>query len=465
MSNFKLKIEIPEAVVSDISALMEGKVKGINREGYVECTLPWIEGKGEIAVRQTNFPLQLNDEAIYVRKLNDLGKIASVQPGGGIAKLLRAFEAGEILSDLEGRLHNIREKLLTHKSVFIFAAHRNAAKCVFYCETLGISIAGFIDNDTKKHGQKFFGKEIFSLGRIDKDALIINVSGRYCVEIEKQLDLAGYRNKLSLMEFLFLFDLPFQAQKRFRDYISEVASNRLKIVSLYLMLEDELSRRVMDGLVLYRLTLDSKIVGRIASPYDEEFFAKDTLAFSRNEVFVDGGAYDGDSFLRFCKMTEGFHRAYLFEPDVEIFKKMELAVGDDSRVVSCNAGLYSKTGELGFASTGGMDGAISESGDERIQVVALDDFIDVPITHLKLDVEGAEEAALLGGQNHIHEDRPKMAIAAYHKAGDLWDIPTLIESLGGAYRFRIRHYSQTIDDSIFYALPLERDNEDVSYAN
>jgi FkbM family methyltransferase len=460
MSNFKLRIEIPDVTASDIFSLMEGKVTAINRDGYIECMLPWIEGCSELVVRQTNFPLQLNDEAIYVRNLMDIKNVISVLPGGGIARLIRGFESGEILTNIENRLSKIRERLLKEKSVFVFAAHRNAAKCVHYCETLGLNIAGFIDNDTKKHGQKYFGKEILPLARVDKNAVIINASGRYCVEIEEQLDLAGYQTKMNLMEFLFLFDLPFQAQKDFRAYISEVAHNRLKIVSLYLMLEDKLSRDVMDNLVLYRLTLNSKTVGQIASPYDEEFFAKDLLVFSKNEVFVDGGAYDGDSFLRFSRMAAGFSRAYLFEPDEEICKKAEQAVGGDDRVMVCNTGLYSKTGELRFSSTGGMDGAISESGEERIKVVALDDFVDVPITHIKLDVEGAEEAALLGAKNHIHQDRPKMAIAAYHKAGDLWGIPALIESLGGEYRFTIRHYSQTIDDSIFYALP-----KAVNYAN
>src|SRR4030066_1999826 len=111
MSNVKLKIEIPEVTASDIAALLEGKVTAISHDGYVECVLPWIEGKGEVVVRLANFPLQLNDEAIYVRDLKDMRKITSVLPGSGIARLLREFEASEILSDLEGRLHSIRERL------------------------------------------------------------------------------------------------------------------------------------------------------------------------------------------------------------------------------------------------------------------------------------------------------------------------------------------------------------------
>lgn len=452
----KISVEIPAVEVGHIFDLTDGKVIIQNQDSGIECQLTWIEGGGEFVLRKSDFPLQKNDEVLYVRKSDDLKNLSTILPDGGIARLLQNVGNDEILKAIDARLSKVREVLEKNKCVYIFAAHRNAAKCVHYCEKLGISISGFIDNDTKKYGQKFHGKEIFPLESIEKNAAIINSSGRYCVEIEKQLDLAGYKNNLDMMEFLFLFDLPFQAQKGFRDYVSKVVSNRQKIISLYLMLEDDLSRVVFDSLVLYRLTLDSKILGRIASPYDEEFFAKDTLVFSRDEVFVDGGAYDGDSFLRFSKMAEGFRRAYLFEPDIEIAKKAEQVVGNDQRVRVCSAGLYSKTGELRFSSTGGMDGAISEDGEQKINVVALDDYVDVPITHIKLDVEGAEEAALQGARNHIRQDRPKLAIAAYHKAGDLWDIPALIESMGGKYRFVIRHYSQTIDDSIYYALPMAK---------
>lgn len=455
MRGIKLKIEIPGTAIEDVVALLGERTEVVQRADCIECHLPWVDAAGEVVVRKEALPLQADGNAIYVRELADIGKMASLRSDGGIVRLLSAAGTAGAIAALDNRLRRIKELMQADRKVYIFAAHRNAVKCIQYCQSLGLDIVAFIDNDAKKQGQEFYGKEVLPLEHVAKDAVIINASGRYCVPIEEQMNALGYSNNINLMEFLFIYNLPFQAQGAFRDFISEVIPHRLKIVSLYLMLADEQSREVLDSLVSYRMTLNSVSAGRVASPYDEEFFARDVLKFGAHEVFVDGGAYDGDSFNRFVGMAAEFARAYLFEPDTEIFEKLGQVVADDKRVIACNAGLFSKSGEIGFSSTGGMDGAISETGEERISVVALDDMVDVAITHIKLDVEGAEEAALLGARGHLREDRPKMAVAAYHKAGDLWEVPALIEGLGGKYNFYLRHYSQTMDDSIFYALPAE----------
>jgi FkbM family methyltransferase len=291
------------------------------------------------------------------------------------------------------------------------------------------------------------------LEEVNKDSLIINSSGRYCVEINRQLNDEGYIFTLDFMEFLFLFDLPFQAETSFNKYVSELIKNRGKIVSLYCALADRESRTVLNGILDYRLTLDSFNTKKFVSPYDEEFFAPDILTYGNNEVFVDGGAYDGDSFETFSAASKKYEQAYLFEPDFEIYRRAEKKMSRNKNVTVCNYGLWSVTDELFFSSTGGMDGSLSKSGDIQVDVVSVDDFIKEKITHLKLDVEGAEEEALMGAANHLHIDRPKLAVAVYHKACDLWDLPALIEKLGGKFSFSIRHYSQTIDDSIVYAIP------------
>ena len=122
MSNIKLKIEIPGVTASEVSELVEGGRTGISRDGYVECTLPWIQGKGEIRVRHVNFPLQSNGETIYVRNVTDIKKFTSIRSEGGIAKLLGEFEADEIIFALEARLRNIREKLLV-----------DTIRCIYLC--------------------------------------------------------------------------------------------------------------------------------------------------------------------------------------------------------------------------------------------------------------------------------------------------------------------------------------------
>lgn len=452
----RLRIEWPGLTVDALAGVL-GDSEGISEsyDGlYWTLVLGAEDSVLEVPVRQAKLPLACGTDAIYLRELADLRHLVTLPPNGGMQNLLRAPNAHAVLAGLDARLARFRERLASEGRVYIFAAHRNAVKCVRYCQQLGIEIVAFVDNDTSKQGSEYYGHPVLPLAAVPRDAAMINASGRYCVQINDQLRQQGYAWGIDLMEFLFLYDLPFQAEGRFRAYVSELIEHRFGVVSLYMLLADERSRAVLDGLTLFRLNLDSSIAGQQASPYVQEFFAEDVLRFGPNEVFVDGGAFDGDSFLRFAAMAPGFRKAYLFEPDTEICRRAEKTVGGDQRVAICNYGLWSSTRELRFSSTGAMDGAISEEGEIRVPVVSVDDFVSDKVTHIKLDVEGAEEEALRGASCTIGSSRPRMAIALYHRAADLWRLPAQIEALGGRYAYSIRHYSQTIDDTIVYALPI-----------
>ena len=453
----KLKFEWPNLAEGDLSKVAAGLGTIVETDSGVQWILPLgCDGTElEVVVRNTPLPLSADSGAVHVRKLEDLKHLVSLSPGGGIQRLLQANDSLAVSDAIDVRLSRFRDRLTQENKVYVFAAHRNAAKCVRYCQGLGLDVAAFIDNDKSKQGQEYLGRQILPLDAVAHDAVIINASGRYCVEINEQLCRKGYSWAIDLMELLFLFDLPFQAEGKFRRYVTCAVENRLRIVTLYLMLEDELSRSVLDSLILFRLTLGASNAGKVASPYSQEFFAEDVLKFDSGEIFVDGGAFDGDSYLRFARLAPNFLKAYLFEPDGKICERAEQLVAGDPRVSVCNYGLWSSTKELRFSSTGGMDGAICEDGDIRVPVVSIDEFVADEVTHIKLDVEGAEEEALLGGRQTIRKSRPKMAVALYHRAGDLWRLPTLIEALGGHYQFSIRHYSHTVDDTIVYARPID----------
>lgn len=65
-----------------------------------------------------------------------------------------------------------------------------------------------------------------------------------------------------------------------------------------------------------------------------------------------------------------------------------------------------------------MGGGVDESGDEHIEVVALDNVEGVEqVDFIKLDVEGAEPFALEGARQTIKRDMPNLAICVYHD----WD--------------------------------------------
>ncbi|MBQ3179952.1 MAG: FkbM family methyltransferase, partial [Firmicutes bacterium] len=77
-------------------------------------------------------------------------------------------------------------------------------------------------------------------------------------------------------------------------------------------------------------------------------------------------------------------------------------------------------------------------------VISLDDWFAsydaAPPTLMKFDVEGAEEAALLGAQKLLAEFKPRLQVAAYHRSEDIFRLPLLIRRLNPDYRLYLRHH-------------------------
>lgn len=67
-------------------------------------------------------------------------------------------------------------------------------------------------------------------------------------------------------------------------------------------------------------------------------------------------------------------------------------------------------------------------------------------------IEGAEYEALLGAKNTIKKYKPKCAISIYHKRCDIWEIPILLLSYNPDYKFYLRTYSFSGNDTVLYAL-------------
>lgn len=82
------------------------------------------------------------------------------------------------------------------------------------------------------------------------------------------------------------------------------------------------------------------------------------------------------------------------------------------------------------------------------KTVRLEDALEgKPITLLKMDIEGAEQAALRGAEGLIQtEHPPKLAICIYHRLQDMWEIPLYLKQLVPEYWISIRHHSK--DDFI-----------------
>ena len=74
------------------------------------------------------------------------------------------------------------------------------------------------------------------------------------------------------------------------------------------------------------------------------------------------------------------------------------------------------------------------------------------VTMIKMDIEGYELKALMGAKQIIKEQKPKLAICAYHTFSHLWEIPLLIKSLNPDYKIYLRHHTNLDCETVCYAI-------------
>lgn len=69
-----------------------------------------------------------------------------------------------------------------------------------------------------------------------------------------------------------------------------------------------------------------------------------------------------------------------------------------------------------------------------------------------MDIEGSEKEALIGATKIIREKKPKLAICAYHKVEDVYELPLIIQMLRADYKFVLRQHYEGCFDMVLYAV-------------
>lgn len=184
-----------------------------------------------------------------------------------------------------------------------------------------------------------------------------------------------------------------------------------------------------------------------------QYFDLDIVKFSEQEVFMDGGALDGQDTIRFLDLCSESACAYLFEPDIENFKKTKEKFQSYNDVRVIQRGLWDCEETLKFNSGEKENSAISEDGNIEIETAAIDDIeTKAPITFIKMDIEGSESKALDGARKAIMQHKPKLAICVYHKPEDIIELPLKILEMNPEYKLYLRHYSYTDTETVLYAI-------------
>ncbi len=365
-----------------------------------------------------------------------------------IEKILLQDPDTPIVTSILDRYRPVLDSL---DSVYVFGAGRTGSNVARHLAKGGIRVIGFIDNSPAH--ENVDGIPVNPLDAIaDKNATIVIGTG-YQYPIARQLTAAGFHrhvsyHALSLRGGILPRDISFQD-------IEDLPGLTQELIALYEMLGDRESKETLKAVLRYRTSLDPSHLHRVARDKASQYFDRDVVSTSDGDsVFVDGGGYDGDSTAAFFRFSRGSYKhVYYFEPDTRLCDAARRSLRLPERTTFLNLGLWSQQTTRYFQETGGMDGFMSDgqtAGSVAVPCSTLDREIEEPITFIKLDIEGAETAAIQGSARHIRQDRPVIACAWDHSSGDLVAVPRAIRSLGCGYTMRIRHYGDTVSETVAY---------------
>jgi FkbM family methyltransferase len=347
----------------------------------------------------------------------------------------------------------------------LFGAGNLGRKTLSGLRAAGIEPIAFTDNDPALWGKEVAGVAVVSpeeASRRHGESAVFVVTIWRGEGTDRMRERCGQLRRLGCARVVTFLPLFWRYPEVFLPHYAVdlphgVLDEKERIQRAFELLSDDASRIEFIGEVRWRLLGDFDELGE---PVENEiYFPEDLRPLSRDEVFVDCGAFDGDTIRRVLARRPDFQgRIKALEPDPANFARLDRYVKSLPPALQQRMEIYpwaasSRREVLRFNATG-TEAASLGSGSAQVQAVPLDELLaDCRPTYIKMDTEGAELEAIRGAARTIAAHRPAMAICVYHRQNHLWEIPLLVDSCGGGYRFHLRPQLLEGWDLVCYAIP------------
>ncbi|WP_323666250.1 FkbM family methyltransferase [Pectobacterium punjabense] len=304
----------------------------------------------------------------------------------------------------------------------------------------------YLDKETS-----FLGKDVIPLEEV------VTYKGLYNYVIGFQPHNDDYAKLITAnAAIVFFYDILNLSQTNI--FYNFICQNEKKLQWFFDRLADDVSRESLISFINQRISCKTDYCNSVF--YENIYFLDSLIEFSEKEVFVDCGAYIGDSILSFLSnyRAKGFvnpKKVYCLEPDNDNFAQLSSTVNNFYFCQTVKAGAWNINTRISFLQGVGELSKIDlESKSDAIDVVTIDSLLDgAEATFIKMDIEGAELAALQGAENTIRNYKPKLAISLYHKPEDLIEIPYFLHELNSDYKFYLRCHQRYFSmDMVLYAI-------------
>lgn len=384
---------------------------------------------------------------------NDLSPSGTLPALEWLSLLHRTHDVVELREALRTRYTAFAPEHL--RDLAILGAAEEGQRLSQLCRDNGIAVRAVVDDSPARQGQSIDGVRVQivdALKSLPSDTPVVIASHRVLAASERLHDM-GFVNVAPFALLQVLDSVRFPPHMFYDGWLEDLIGNRNRYAALAHRLADDFSRRVLDAVVGFRLTFDPAILKPIVEW--DLYGPANLLVYDNDEVYVDAGAYDGDSIRLFIDRVHGnFSRVIAFEPDTNTFQRLAKNFADDGRVEPMNAGLHRRTATLRFDNAGTRGSLLVDQGGIEIKVVGLDEILrGERVSFVKMNIEGAELEALEGAREAITRWAPKLALSAYHRPSDLWEVAERVESLRPDYKLYLRQHDGGVIETVLYAVP------------
>ena len=255
-------------------------------------------------------------------------------------------------------------------------------------------------------------------------------------------------------------------QKNIEHYLLDnyiFSQNKNKILRIYNILEDSLSKKTYANLILARMNKENLNYQLVQN---NQYFKLPEFSLNNpNEIFVDCGAYVGDTIEKYLFIKQGiFKQIYAFEPENKNFEALKYRIErlnkewalapEKIKIEQAAVSDNDSRGQLLAVNSDSpsLGAQITNDNKGNIPIIKIDSyFSNKKITFLKADIEAHEQKLLLGAKNIIIRDKPLLAICIYHNAYDMFEIPLLIKDINPDYKLHIRQHYNNLLETVVYA--------------
>lgn len=327
------------------------------------------------------------------------------------------------------------------KPLVLYGMGNGADKILDWCEENQVKVQGVFASDEFVRGQQFRG---FTVERFD--ALKERLGEELLVVIafaSERPEVLQRFAELDAEQEVVAPHLPLFEEE---ETVSSAWLQRYEaeLQAAYDLLADDRSREVFSATLNYKLSGKIKYLFACETQRVEDI--RELLAPAQDEVYLDLGAYNGDTIRELGELTDWRWREVVaVEPDRRNCRKLRVLAEELAErglpVEVYEAGIWSEQGELGFSDSGGRQSTFIGAEKKTVPVTTIDALAEgLEVSLIKMDVEGAELQALAGGRETLPQAAPKLFVAAYHYDVDLFRLPLLLQEIVPQYKIYLRKH-------------------------